>query len=116
MLKNNEYKLHNPLHRWLLKRDVSENLLEEIRRMDQLLKNSYDKLIVLSSDEETKRIYELRETTLADEQDRNLLTTEQMKRKTVIRMIEKGFKDIGMIASLVDLPIDEVKKIINFKN
>jgi len=59
---------NNELHRWLLflQEDVSEQTLKEVIEMDQVIKQANSKLKRLSEDEETRRMYQLREKQLAD--------------------------------------------------
>lgn len=64
--------LHNPLHRWLLflQEDIETYILEEIVMMDEVIRTAEEKLAYLSSDEETRRLYELREKQIRDEATR----------------------------------------------
>ncbi|KEZ50895.1 Rpn family recombination-promoting nuclease/putative transposase [Metabacillus indicus] len=62
--------VHNSLHRWLLfLREDKNNQqnLEEVFILDQLVAKAEDKLRRLSADEETIRLYQLREKYLSDQ-------------------------------------------------
>lgn len=58
-----QHNLHDPLHRWLLfmEENLTEEQLEELIQLDPMIKKTEERLEWLSSDEETRRRYEMRE-------------------------------------------------------
>lgn len=55
--------LKNPLHRWLMYFDenITDEKLKELMEMDPVIKKTEERLKWLSSDDETRRLYEYRE-------------------------------------------------------
>jgi predicted transposase/invertase (TIGR01784 family) len=96
--------VHNSLHRWLLfLREDKNNQqnLEEVFILDQLVAKAEDKLRRLSADEETIRMYQLREKYLSDQ-------------KTQIdgaRIAGKNEKAIEIAKSLLKIPSMSVKDV-----
>ena len=99
----NNKDLLNPLHRWLLflKEDISTEVLEAIREMDELINKADNKLNFLSADEEVKREYELREKRLSDDRTRMEGAREEGREAKAIE-IAKSLLDV--------LPISEIAK------
>ncbi|MCD9023808.1 Rpn family recombination-promoting nuclease/putative transposase [Cohnella silvisoli] len=66
--RSTKHDLNNPLHRWLLFLDekVTKQQLEELIAMDSTIKSAEERLLRLSSDEETLRLYEAREEALIE--------------------------------------------------
>lgn len=101
--------LNNPLHRWLafLNKDVSNEILEEAKEMDQLLRKADERLTFLSSDPKTIEEYRQRERAIADERNRMEGSREEGR--------EEGRQEVrvdmvkGMIRS--GIPIDTVRHI-----
>jgi predicted transposase/invertase (TIGR01784 family) len=94
--------LHNPLHRWLLflrGDSVKQPNLEEVFILDQLVAKAEDKLRRLSADEETIRMYQLREKFIADQ-------------KTQIDGA-KNEKAIEIAKSLLKIPSMSVQDVAN---
>ncbi|WP_224768124.1 Rpn family recombination-promoting nuclease/putative transposase [Metabacillus idriensis] len=94
--------LHNPLHRWLLflrEDTVKQPNLEEVFILDQLVAKAEDKLRRLSADEETIRMYQLREKFISDQ-------------KTQIEGA-KNEKAIEIAKSLLKIPSMSVQDVAN---
>ncbi|MCD9023801.1 Rpn family recombination-promoting nuclease/putative transposase [Cohnella silvisoli] len=66
--RSTKHDLNNPLHRWLLFLDekVTKQQLEELIAMDSTIKSAEERLLRLSSDKETLRLYEAREEALIE--------------------------------------------------
>ncbi|MBD2866702.1 Rpn family recombination-promoting nuclease/putative transposase [Paenibacillus sp. IB182363] len=117
---NMKKNLNNPLHRWLLFLDekLPEEQLEELIRMDPVIKKAEERLEWLSSDEETLRLYEAREHSLIE---RNSLIAEgkaqgraegraEGKKEIAKQMLAKGLEP-ALIAELTGLPLDEIREM-----
>ncbi|MDF2663165.1 MAG: Rpn family recombination-promoting nuclease/putative transposase, partial [Paenibacillus sp.] len=117
---NMKKNLNNPLHRWLLFLDekLPEKQLEELIRMDPVIKKAEERLEWLSSDEETLRLYEAREHSLIE---RNSLIAEgkaqgraegraEGKKEIAKQMLAKGLEP-ALIAELTGLPLDEIREM-----
>lgn len=119
--KQMEKNLHNPLHRWLLflVEDGNSNVLEEIIMMDNVIKQADEKLIRLSSDPETRRLYELREKQIRDElSNHEGAKQEGMEIKTrefVETLLSDGIP-LEKVAEYAKIPIEKVKEIQNSLN
>jgi predicted transposase/invertase (TIGR01784 family) len=112
--------LHNPLHRWLLflQEDVEPKVLEEIISMDSVIKRAEEKLTYLSSDEEFRRLYELREKQLRDEISRINGAREEGKlegklegKKEVAKKLLKLKTPIEVIAESTGFSKEEIMEI-----
>ncbi|USK36744.1 Rpn family recombination-promoting nuclease/putative transposase (plasmid) [Bacillus sp. F19] len=109
-----EVDLHNPLHRWLLflRGDtVKQPNLEEVFILDQLVAKAEDKLRRLSADEETIRMYQLREKFIADQKTQ----IDGAKNEKAIEIAKSLLKVPSMslldVANHTGLPFDIVKEI-----
>ncbi|HEX7055676.1 MAG TPA: PD-(D/E)XK nuclease family transposase [Bacilli bacterium] len=71
--------MNDPLHRWLmfLEEDLPEQQLKELMEMDPIIRKAEERLEWLSSDEETRRMYEFRENSRIE---RNSLMAKQRPR------------------------------------
>jgi predicted transposase/invertase (TIGR01784 family) len=106
--------LHNPLHRWLLflRRDtVKQPNLKEVFILDQLVAKAEDKLRRLSADEETIRMYQLREKFIDDQKTQ----IDGAKNEKAIEIAKSLLKIPSMciqdVANHTGLPLQKVKDI-----
>ncbi|MGX1195958.1 Rpn family recombination-promoting nuclease/putative transposase [Metabacillus sp. SLBN-84] len=114
--------VHNSLHRWLLflREDKNEQQnLEEVFILDQLVAKAEDKLRRLSADEETIRMYQLREKYLSDQKTqidgaRNAGRDEGKSEKAA-EIAKNLLKVPGMsvqdVSNYTGLSFDEVKEL-----
>lgn len=102
--------LNNNLHRWLLflQEDVPEKTLEEVIEMDKTIAKAESKLKRLSADEETKRMYDLREKFLSDTK-----TQINGEKREIAKKLLKKYKamSISDVAEMTDLPIDQIERL-----
>lgn len=114
--------LHNPLHRWLLflrEDTVKQANLEEVFILDQLVAKAEDKLRRLSADEETIRMYQLREKFIADQKTqiegaRNDGKNEGMHEKAIViakSLFEIPSMSVQDVAKHTGLSLQKVKEI-----
>lgn len=108
--------LNNSLHRWLLflQEDVEPSILEAIVSMDNVIRRAEEKLTYLSSDEEFRRLYELREKQLRDEISRiNDARREGIKegKKEVVKRLLDLNTPLEVIAQATGFSEDEIIEI-----
>lgn len=129
-----EKNLHDPLHRWLLflNEKLPEDTLKELMKMDRLIKESKERLDWLSSDAETRRLYEAREHAII-EWNSNMSESEAKGKaegrvegrtegrtegrsgrnsEIVMNMIDMGL-DISVIVKATGLNVKEIEQIKN---
>ncbi|WP_242249111.1 Rpn family recombination-promoting nuclease/putative transposase [Bacillus cereus group sp. BfR-BA-01328] len=102
--------LNNTLHRWLLflQEDVPAKTLEEVIEMDKTIAKAESKLKRLSADEETKRMYDLREKFLSDTK-----TQINGEKREIAKKLLKKYKamSISDVAEMTDLPIEQIERL-----
>ena len=110
--------LHNPLHRWLLflrGDSVKQPNLEEVFILDQLVAKAEDKLRRLSADEETIRMYQLREKFIADQKTQIEGARNDGMHEKAIEIAKSLLKIPSMsiqdVANHTGLPLQKVKEI-----
>lgn len=113
--------LHNSLHCWLLflKGDIADSLLKEVIQMDELIQQANDKLMFLASDDETRRLYELREKHLSDEITRIEGAKEEaasIKAKEIAVKLLKMGHSVDSICELTGLSKEEIEEIKHKSN
>ncbi|MFY0762175.1 Rpn family recombination-promoting nuclease/putative transposase [Metabacillus dongyingensis] len=113
-----EADLHNPLHRWLLflrEDTVKQPNLEEVFILDQLVAKAEDKLRRLSADEETIRMYQLREKFIADQKTQIEGARNDGMHEKAIEIAKSLLKIPSMsiqdVANHTGLPLPKVKEI-----
>ena len=111
--------IENPLERWILFLENSpEEVLEVIKNHDPAIEKAEKVLDWLSSDEETRRLYDLREKAIHDE----ITRITGAKQEGIKEGIKEGVKkvavnmlsndiDIDTIAKMTDLPIKQIEEI-----
>lgn len=107
---------HNPMARWLafLEKDISEDTLKELVKMEPAIQKAEDKLEYLSSDAETMSIYLAREKSLHDQA--NMVNTaeqrgrEEEKRNMAKKMLVAGI-DTDTIESITELSRAEIEAL-----
>ncbi|MFC5406140.1 PD-(D/E)XK nuclease family transposase [Cohnella soli] len=62
------FDIHDPLHRWLrfLHHRTTSEQMEELMKMDETIREAEARISYLASDEETRRLYAIRERALHD--------------------------------------------------
>jgi predicted transposase/invertase (TIGR01784 family) len=112
--KKHTSDLNNALHRWLLflQEDVPERTLREVIDMDPVIANAESKLRRLSEDEETRRLYELREKYLSD-LNTNLTGARRDERELIAKNLLKRFPSMSVndVSETTGLPIQRVMEI-----
>ena len=121
---------NNPMARWLafLEKDISEDILKELVKMEPAIQKAEDKLEYLSSDSETMNIYLAREKSLHDQA--NMVSTAEQRglqrglqqgreegireerQKTAIKLLRSGMS-IDMVADMTDLTPVELETLID---
>lgn len=115
---------HNPMARWLafLEKDITEDTLKELVKMEPAIQKAEDKLEYLSSDAETMSIYLAREKSLHDQA--NMVNTaeqrgmqqgiqqgiQQERKKTAVKLLEAGI-DMDTIESITELSRLEIEAL-----
>ena len=120
--------INNPLERWLLFLEPSsEEVLEMIKDHDPSIAKAEKILDWLGTDEETIRLYELREKAIHDEVTRLLGAREEGKqegkqegiketqREVIKNMLNMGI-DIDIICGVTKLNRDEIEKVKQHMN
>ena len=112
---------HNPMARWLafLEKDIPEDVLRELVKMEPAMQKAEDKLEYLSSDEETMGIYLAREKSLHDQA--NMVNTaeergiqrgiQQEKQKTAIKLLQAGMT-VDSIMDITELSRIEIEALV----
>lgn len=107
---------NNPLHRWLmfLQDTIEEDRLEEIIMLDENIMSAQEELIKLSSDEDTRRLYELREKAIRDDLSRLSGAKAEGEKNKAIKIVKnainKGLNDSD-IQELTEMNIEEIQRI-----
>lgn len=115
------FEIEEPLHRWLrfLEQDVTLEQLQELMEVDEMIKEAEDRLKELSSDEATRRLYEMREKALHDRATWLEDATNQGVRKgieqTAIRMLANGFTDDD-IAKATGIELQRIESLRHRSN
>ena len=103
--------IKNPLERWILFLENSpEEVLEVIKSHDPAIEKAEKVLEWLNSDEETRRLYELREKAIHDEITRINGAKEEGKKEVAKKMLLNNM-DVDLITSLTGLTIADITKI-----
>jgi predicted transposase/invertase (TIGR01784 family) len=112
--------LKNPLHRWLMfLEDVSPDLLEVLKMEDPAIAKAESVLEWLSCDQETLRLYELREKALHDEVTRFEGALEKGraegeakgKLEVAMNLLAEGL-EVPLVVKTTGLPEAEVRRLI----
>ncbi|MFC5404054.1 Rpn family recombination-promoting nuclease/putative transposase [Cohnella soli] len=118
------FDINDPLHHWLrfLDQHTTTEQMEELMRMDETIKEAEARLSYLASDEETRRLYAIREKALHDraswledaeaegrEKGRVEGTAETLK-LTALRMLQKGLP-IATISEVTGLDEKEIESL-----
>ncbi|MFD0712808.1 Rpn family recombination-promoting nuclease/putative transposase [Paenibacillus sp. GCM10027626] len=122
------FNINDPLHRWLrfLEQGTPAEQMEELMKVDEVIKEAEARLSYLASDEETRRRYAMREKALHDraswlEDARTAGLKEGFEqgiekgnRKTALKMLEEGLDItlIGRITGLSENEIMQLKKVV----
>jgi predicted transposase/invertase (TIGR01784 family) len=103
---------NNPLHRWLTYLDKSspQELIEEVIKMDVAIEKAETKLRTVSQDEETRRIYELREKAMSDWTSGINHAKRERSQEIARNMIVDG-EPIEKIIRYTNLTHEEVKNL-----
>ena len=103
---------NNPLHRWLtyLDKGSPQKLIEEVIKMDTAIEKADTKLKIVSQDEETRRIYEIREKALSDWTS-GVNHARREEKKEIARNLMKRNRPIEEIIEDTGLTRDEVEKL-----
>ncbi|GHT52680.1 hypothetical protein AGMMS49982_13540 [Bacteroidia bacterium] len=109
--------LNDPLHRWLTFFDKNTNniILEEVINMDTAIQKAQERISFVAQDKESLWEYRMREMALSDfTSGMNFARREGEKTATVkyaLKLAQRGM-NVVEIADIIDLSIEEVKKII----
>jgi len=93
-IKNLTFNIHDPLHRWLrfLDQRTTPKQLEELMEVDEIIREAEARLDYLASDEETRRMYAIREKALHDRASWLEDAEQAGMKKGIEQGIEKGIK------------------------
>jgi len=116
--------LKNPLHRWLMfLEDLSPDMLEVLKMEDPAISRAESVLEWLSCDQETLRLYELREKSLHDEVTRFEGALEkgraegeakgklEGRAEVAMNLLAEGL-EISLVVKATGLPETEVRRLI----
>ncbi|WP_442637914.1 Rpn family recombination-promoting nuclease/putative transposase [Rossellomorea marisflavi] len=124
VFKETEKDTTSPLHRWLLFLTEPEdsNVLEEIVMMDEVIRETEERLNQLSADPETRRLYELREKKIRDDlsnlsgakeegKKEGMEIGERMKAREVAKKLLNKGMDEEEVSDLTGIPLSDLKKL-----
>jgi len=116
--------LKNPLHRWLMfLEDLSPDMLEVLKMEDPAISRAESVLEWLSCDQETLRLYELREKSLHDEVTRFEGALEkgraegeakgklEGRAEVAMNLLAEGL-EVPLVVKTTGLPEAEVRRLI----
>jgi predicted transposase/invertase (TIGR01784 family) len=121
---------HNLLHRWLtfFDKNTSEKTIQKIIEMDTSIGKAHKKIMSVAQDSDMLREYEMREKARYDytsginnatrkgiaigEQRGEQRGMQKAQKNYVLKSSRKGMS-VEEIAELTDLPVEEVKNILN---
>jgi len=115
---------NDTLHRWLtyFDRGSPQDLIEEVLRMDGAIQKAETKLRIVSQDEETRRIYEMREKALFDwtsgvnHARREGIKEGEAKGRDertleIARKMKNAGRPLNEIAEFTGLPTESIKRM-----
>jgi len=102
--------LNNPLHRWLtfFDKNSPNELIEEILKMDMAIQKAQERTALVTQDETSLRLYEMREKALHDWNSAVNFHTREVKRETARKMradnmpVEQIIKYTGLTESQIN--------------
>lgn len=112
--KSMPHDLNDPLQRWLvfLQEDAPEELLKEVVEMDNIISQADQKLRRLSDDEETIRMYQLREKALSDMKTQISGAKEEATIDNIRKILKnKPSMSVQDIADMLEVDIELVKRV-----
>ena len=118
--------INNPLHRWLafFSRETDETTMKQIIDMDKAIEKAHKKVVFVSCDAETLHVYHMRELAEMDRvcgvnyarREGMAIGEQRGEQKAlsqyVFKLSQKG-KSTAEISELIDLPLEEVNRILN---
>lgn len=114
------FNMADPLHRWLrfLEQGTTHEQLEEMMEVDEVIREAHERMEYLRSDEETRRLYALREKALHDRaslmQDaRDAGLKEGMEKgvqQVALKLLASG-TDMALISQATGLSLKQLEQL-----